>query len=95
MKMDNKSGLDVKTLENWLWQAACKIRLFALGVMEEYHRTGVDVLLYHTAFQNFLSRGYRMCEMGWILEDNDMMNRAIMRIGAVATKRYRVFERSL
>lgn len=71
------------------------VRVMALGVLEEYRRSGVDILLYHDTFVNGLRRGYRSCEMSWILEENTLMRRAIERIGGEVTKVYRIFERSL
>jgi len=71
------------------------IRVVTLGVIEEYRGRGIDVLLYGALFRNFRRLGYRKCEMSRILEDNAMMNRALMRIGAVVAKRYQIFEKKL
>jgi GNAT superfamily N-acetyltransferase len=71
------------------------LRVTALGVTEAYRGRGIDILLYAEICRNFLRCGYRTCEMSWILEDNAMMNRALQRIGAVVTKRYRLFEKTL
>ena len=71
------------------------VRVMALGVLKEYRRAGIDILLYHNTFKNGLRRGYRSCEMSWILEDNALMRRAIERIGGKVTKVYRIFERTL
>ena len=72
-----------------------RARVMVLGVVEKYRRKGVDALLYHTSFRNGLALGYWKCEMSWILEDNAMMNRALVRMGAWVSKRYRIFEKSL
>jgi hypothetical protein len=69
--------------------------VMALGVLKEYRRAGIDILLYHDTFKNGLRRGYRSCEMSWILEENTLMRRAIERIGGKVTKVYRIFERTL
>jgi GNAT superfamily N-acetyltransferase len=71
------------------------VRVMALGVLQEYRRSGIDTLLYHDTFRNGVRRGYRSCEMSWILEDNDLMRRPIERIGGKVTKRYHIFERTL
>ena len=70
-------------------------RLIILGVIDEYRRRGVDMLLYHGMFYNGLPKGYHGCEMGWVLADNEMMVRPIERMGGVASKRYRIFEKDL
>ena len=70
-------------------------RVLALGVLNEYRRTGIDIVLYHDTFRNGLQRGHRSCEMSWVLEDNTLMRRAIERMGGVVTKQYCIYERAL
>ena len=71
------------------------IRVLLLGVLKEYRRSGVDILLYYHTFKNGLAKGYRSSEMSWILEDNTLMRRALERMGASVGKRYRIYEKSL
>ncbi len=71
------------------------IRVLLLGVLQEYRRSGVDILLYYHTFRNGLAKGYRSSEMSWILEDNALMRRALDRMGATVGKRYRIYEKSL
>jgi GNAT superfamily N-acetyltransferase len=71
------------------------VRVLALGVLREFRRAGIDILLYHDMFVNGLRRGYRSCEMSWILEENQLMRRALERFGAKATKVYRIYEKAL
>ena len=71
------------------------IRVLLLGVLREYRRSGIDVLLYYNTFKNGLSKGYRSCEMSWILEDNTLMRRALERMGATAGKVYRIYEKAI
>lgn len=70
-------------------------RVLALGVLPEYRRTGVDILLYHDSIRAGFGQGYRTSEMSWILEDNEFMCRAIERMGGVVTKVYRIYEKAL
>ena len=67
----------------------------ALGVLNEFRRSGIDVLLYHDTIRNGLQRGYHSCEMSWILEENELMRRAIERMGGSVTKVYRIYEKAL
>lgn len=71
------------------------VRVMAMGVLREYRRSGIDILLYYDSFQNGLRHGYRSCEMSWILEDNALMRRAIERMGGAVTKSYRIYEKTL
>ena len=73
-----------------------QLRVFALGVKHAYRHTGVAAGLYlkhlETAAQPGAIGGG---EMGWILETNGPMNRAMEGMGGKVVKRYRVYERSL
>lgn len=66
-----------------------------LGVRREYRRRGVELLLQLETKREALRRGYREGEMSWVLEDNLPVNNALRRAGAVAYKRYRIYEREL
>ncbi len=73
-----------------------QLRVFALGVKHAYRHSGVAAGLYlkhlETAAQPGAIGGG---EMGWILETNGPMNRAMEGMGGKVVKRYRVYERSL
>jgi GNAT superfamily N-acetyltransferase len=72
-----------------------EIRVFALGVKHAYQHTGVAAGLYlkhlATADPDGIDRG----EMGWILEVNEPMNRAMEGMGGTVVKRYRLYEKAL
>lgn len=73
-----------------------QLRVFALGVKHDYRHTGVAAGLYlrhleEAAKPGAISGG----EMGWILETNKPMNRAMEGMGGKVVKRYRLYERSL
>ncbi len=73
-----------------------QLRVFALGVKRDYRHSGVAAGLYlkhlKTAAQPGAIKGG---EMGWILETNEPMNRAMEGMGGKVVKRYRVYERTL
>jgi GNAT superfamily N-acetyltransferase len=73
-----------------------QLRVFALGVKHDYRHTGVAAGLYlrhlDTAAQPGKIGGG---EMGWILETNGPMNRAMEGMGGEVVKRYRIYERAL
>ncbi len=82
----------------WHWKIRRdldSVRVWALGVLEEYRATGVDALLYYELLTRGLPRGYVDIEMSWILDNNDMMNRAIKMLGAEIYKVYRVYQKAL
>jgi GNAT superfamily N-acetyltransferase len=66
-------------------------RLFALGVVPEYRRKGIEALLsVHTALRA-KARGIRGGEIGWTLEDNVLINRTIESVGGKLDRRYRIY----
>jgi GNAT superfamily N-acetyltransferase len=82
----------------WHWKVRRRVswmRAFALGVLPEYRGRGVDALMYMFTVEAGLRKGYHTVEMSWILENNDMMNRAIRVFGGEVYKTYRVYEKRL
>ena len=76
-------------------RAIDRVRIITLGVIQEYRNQAIDILLYYDTFRNGLRRGYRSCEMSWVLEDNVRMIRAIERMGGRRYKTYRIYEKAL
>ena len=68
------------------------VRVLALGVVEEYRATGVAAGFYVMLWRNAKRLGYGPCEMSWILEDNVLMNRSLIAMGAKRYKTYRIYE---
>lgn len=82
----------------FLWARRTRPRLFRLlimGVVEEYRNRGIDGAFYVATAHAALAKGYKQCEMSWILENNVMMNRIIQRLGGKVYKTYRIYERAL
>ncbi len=76
-----------------LWQLPRlkQYRMFALGVIPEYHGLGIDSLIYRALYEACYSPGIRV-EINYVLEDNYPMNNAILKLGAKPLRRYRVYE---
>lgn len=72
-----------------------EIRVFALGVLPEYHHTGVAAALYRDVWDACERCGKPRAETGWILETNEPMNRAMEALTGRIVKRYRIYERLL
>jgi GNAT superfamily N-acetyltransferase len=69
-----------------------RVRVLALGVVEEYRATGLAAGFYATLVRNARKLGFGDCEMSWILEDNVLMNRSLEVMGARRYKIYRIYE---
>jgi GNAT superfamily N-acetyltransferase len=70
-------------------------RILTLGVKPGYQHLGLGAAMYTRLLQVGPGRGYRAAEGSWILEDNREMCTALEKLGSVAYKRWRVYERSL
>jgi len=83
-------------LHLWGWRRRVRsFRGVLLGVRRGYRRRGVELLLQLETKRVALARGYREGEMSWVLEDNLPVNNVLRRAGAVAYKRYRIYELEL
>jgi GNAT superfamily N-acetyltransferase len=72
-----------------------RVRVFALGVKPEYQHTGVAARFYEMHFDSAEVTPQTWGEMGWILETNEPMNRAMEGMGGKVVRRYRIYEREL
>jgi hypothetical protein len=70
-----------------------RVRVGFLGVMPEFQHTGVAAALYIEHFDIAERTPRTGGEMGWILETNKSMNRAMEAMGGRIVKRFRVYER--
>jgi hypothetical protein len=71
------------------------IRILAMGIVHKYQKRGIDNIFYIDTYRNGIKKGYEWAELSWILEDNDLMIRALEMIGAKAYKRYRLYEKNI
>jgi GNAT superfamily N-acetyltransferase len=73
-----------------------RLRVFALGVKHELRHSGVAAGLYLKHLETAGKPGaIEGGEMGWILETNGPMNRAMEGMGGRVVKRYRIFEKAI
>lgn len=61
------------------------------GCLPEYRRTGLIAEIFYETAMRARTR-YEWCELGWNLEDNDLINRFDMEIGGRIYKKYRLYE---
>jgi hypothetical protein len=71
------------------------VRVGFLGVKPAYQHTGVAAALYVEHFDMSERTPIKQGEMGWILETNRNMNRAMEAMGGRVVRRFRVYERPL
>jgi hypothetical protein len=72
-----------------------RVRVIIMGVVKEYRKRGIDAAFYVDTFNIGKNLGFTEGEMGWILEDNDIMNRSIEMFGGRLYRRYRLYEKQL
>jgi hypothetical protein len=71
-----------------------RVRVGFLGVKPSYQHTGVAAAMYVEHFDMATVRPQKWGEMGWILETNKNMNRAMEAMGGRIVRRFRVYERT-
>jgi GNAT superfamily N-acetyltransferase len=69
-------------------------RLFALGVLPEYHGKGIDSLIYRALCESLYAPDASL-EINYVLEDNVAMNNAIRKLNAKPMRRYRVYQKGI
>ncbi len=69
-------------------------RMWALGVIPEYHGKAVDALMYRKLHETLAPRNLRL-EINYVLEDNVQMNNALKNLGVKPLRRYRVYQGSI
>jgi len=79
----------------WAARKVTRIRVWALGLLQEYRMSGADALMYHWIWEKGYALGHRWAEAGWILEDNTAMNNGLLRMGFEAYKTLRFYDRPL
>jgi hypothetical protein len=70
-------------------------RTLVFGVVKEYQHTGVSYLLYDEYEKRVFGSGYQWGETSWQLEDNDLVNRFTLSVGARLYKKYRIYEKKV
>jgi GNAT superfamily N-acetyltransferase len=71
------------------------VRVFALGVKPAYQHAGVAARFYQLHFEAAERTPQKGGEMGWVLETNRAMNRAMEGMGGEIVRRFRVYQRAL
>jgi GNAT superfamily N-acetyltransferase len=70
-------------------------RMLMLGVLPKVRRLGLYPLLIAEARARSERGGYQRAELGWTLEDNDLVNAGIEAAGGRRSKIYRLYEKTI
>ena len=73
-------------------QLMTRVRIFMLGVSQEFQSLPLGAALYARTFKVALAKGYCYGEASLILENNHRMRGALEKMGAVIEKTYRNYE---
>ena len=79
----------------WKMRSIKSVRILALGTLKEYRRLGIDVVFYVKNIKTAQEKGIVRGEASWILENNDMMNRAMEHINGKVYRKYRLYEKAI
>lgn len=71
-------------------------RMLILGVLPEYRRRGIAEMLILKTFEIGMQQlGFIGAELGWTLEDNELINRTIAAVGGKRYKTYRIYKQTI
>ena len=76
----------------WYKRKIITVRSMIFGLLKEYRKTGIPLVMFEETEKNGLKNGYTQAEIGWNLEDNDSINQFDSQIGGRIYKRQRVYQ---
>jgi hypothetical protein len=75
------------------------LRGLIFGIRKKYRQMGLPLLafnyLFRTVIENPKYKGYQYIELGWNLEDNDLINQWYLDGGVKVNKRFRIYRKEL
>lgn len=71
------------------------IRIYALGVVDGYRKMGIEACLYGSIIAAYRRKKLEHAEAGWTLENNVLINEAIIAIKGDPYKTYRIYEKQI
>lgn len=72
-----------------------RVRIVTLGILENYRKLGIDAYFYMKAFEEAKNKNMLYGEASWILENNEMMNKALTNINGNVYKRHRLYKKAI
>lgn len=82
----------------WHWKLRPKInrvRVPLMGVIEEYRKKGLDVVMYDYCIRQLRKKGMQTLDCGWILDTNEDMIGVLKGLGMKRHRSYRLYEKAL
>ncbi len=71
-----------------------RYRIWAMGILPEYQKRGVSVLMFRRLNDIAAPRSSYL-EANWVLEDNTLMNNALIKLEFDPVKKYRIYEKKI
>jgi len=71
-----------------------RYRVWAMGFLPQYQRRGISVLMFRRLNDILAPKGAYV-EINWVLEDNALMNNALIKLNLNMVKRYRIYEKEI
>ncbi len=69
-----------------------RYRIWALGLLPPYQKKGISVLMFRK-LNDILRDKDVYIEANWVLEDNALMNNALIQLKFNLVKKYRIYEK--
>ena len=71
------------------------LRILLLGVIPEYRKLGIEAVFYAKTIRYAQANNITVGEGSWILENNEMMNKAMISMNGERYKTYRIYEKKI
>jgi hypothetical protein len=71
------------------------VRVLTLGIKKDYRMRGIQAMIFETSLRACLAKGYKGCEVSWLLEDNDLITRSLKFWGGYLYKTYRMYDKAI
>jgi hypothetical protein len=71
------------------------LRVVTLGIKRAWRLRGLNAVMFEAGLRAAMRRGFTGCEISWLLEDNELIIRAVDIFGGRRYKTYRLYDRSL
>lgn len=70
-------------------------RLGYFGIRPRYRKIGLDAVLLSTAKRYMQEQGYQACDIGWVLEDNELVLRAADFMGGELSRTFAIMQKEI
>jgi hypothetical protein len=66
-----------------------------LGVIEDHRKMGIEACFYAEIIENAAKKGIKGGEASWVLENNELMVKAMENINGKVYKKYRLYQKAI